>query len=166
MVIDVLEKMVPFAQEWELNSMFHPGWIKGGGSYRYWLNRRGLAVNQIFGWGHIQFIALIIREHIFSKSVIWSASMKVEQNKCELPFGGGFFNISILLVYASCCVFKCTPFEMLKCALTHAQLTQKSQLFNNWKNYEKIITNMIIKNFKIQFISSLHVIFIFNSNLL
>lgn len=27
MVIDVLEKMVPFAQEWELNSMFHPGWI-------------------------------------------------------------------------------------------------------------------------------------------
>lgn len=35
MVIDVLEKMVPFAQEWELISMFHPGWIKGGGSYRY-----------------------------------------------------------------------------------------------------------------------------------
>lgn len=28
-------RTVSFAQEWELISMFHPGWIKGGGSYRY-----------------------------------------------------------------------------------------------------------------------------------
>lgn len=28
-----VRKMVPFAQE--LISMFHPGWIKGGGSNRY-----------------------------------------------------------------------------------------------------------------------------------
>jgi len=56
--------------------------------------------------------------------------MKVEQTKCELPFGGGFFNIPVSLAYASCCVFRCAPFEMSLCALTPAQLTQKSQLFN------------------------------------
>lgn len=51
---------------------------------------------------------------------------------------------------------------MSECALTHAQLTQNSELFNCYKKYEKIIRNTI----KIQFISSVCIISTFNFRIL
>lgn len=59
----------------ELTSMFCPlvfsaARIKRGESYKDLLNRPGdlQLIKSLFGWGHVQIIALIIREHIFSKA--------------------------------------------------------------------------------------------------
>lgn len=45
-------------------------------------------VRPVLGWGHAQIIALIIREHISSKSVIQAYGRKAEQSNCGLSFGG------------------------------------------------------------------------------
>lgn len=69
MVVDVLEQMVPFAQAWELISMFHPGWIKGGGSSRYWLTRHG-DLQLIKYLAEVMFSSLLkLLENIFSANL-------------------------------------------------------------------------------------------------
>lgn len=98
----------------------------GGGSSTDHEPDAGAAVSQT--WGHAQIIALIIRERIFSKSVIQAYGRKAVQSNCGSPFGGGSQHCltSPFAAFCQSLHIACTHLEILECLLGLAQLSEVS----------------------------------------